>query len=207
VSASVNPILILFVHPRFEQSRVNRALLQAVDGVPGVVLHDLYETYPDFNIQVEREKALVETARIIIWQHPLYMYGAPALLKQWLDLVLEFGWAHGSGGDALKDKFALNVITTGGARESYQRGGRNRFTIGEFLAPFDQTASLCRMIYLPPFAIQGTYLLTDRQLDDYTARYRILLERLSTGDFQADTLHRWTFFNDWLAEEPESQAP
>ena len=161
----MNPILILFAHPRFEQSRINRALLRAVAGVPGVTIHDLYEHYPDFNIQVEREKALLASARIVIWQHPFYMYGAPALLKQWLDLVLEFGWAHGSGGDALQGKIAFNVVTTGGARESYQRTGRNRFTIGEFLVPFDQTASLCDMIYLPPFAVQGTYLLTDQQLD------------------------------------------
>lgn len=207
MSDSINQILILFAHPRFEQSRVNRALLQNIGRVPGVVIHDLYEAYPDFNIQVEREKASVESAGIVIWQHPLYMYGAPSLLKQWLDLVLEFGWAHGSGGDALKGKFALNVITTGGARESYQPSGRNRFTIGEFMAPFDQTASLCRMIYLPPFAVQGTYLLTDRQLDDHAAHYRTLLERLSAGDFQADALRRWAFLNDWLVGEPERQAP
>jgi len=207
VSDPVNPILILFIHPRFEQSRINRALVRAVADLPGVTLHDLYENYPDFNIQVEREKALLASSQIVIWQHPLYMYGAPALLKQWLDLVLEFGWAHGSGGDALKDKIALNVITSGGARESYQNNGRNHFTIGELLAPFHQTASLCKMTYLPPFVVQGTYLLTDQQLDRHAALYRNLLERLSRGDFQVEALRRFAFLNDWLEQGREGQTP
>ncbi|MDA8124817.1 MAG: NAD(P)H-dependent oxidoreductase [Deltaproteobacteria bacterium] len=203
----LNQILILFAHPRFEQSRINRALLRAAAGVPGVTVHDLYEEFPDFNIQVEQEKALLAKAQIVIWQHPLYMYGAPALLKQWLDLVLEFGWAHGKDGSALQGKIVFNVLTSGGARESYRRTGRNRFTIAELLAPFDQTASLCQMIYLPPFAVQGTYLLTDQELDDHAARYRRLLDRLAKGDFQADALKGRSFLNDWPDLALQGQTP
>ncbi len=199
-------ILILFAHPRFEMSRINRALLKEVRHLPGVTLHDLYEHYPDFNIDIEREKQLLSAHRIIIWHHPFYMYGAPALLKQWIDLVLEYGWAHGRGGDFLKDKIIFNVLTSGGTREVYSPKGYNRFTIREFLAPFEQTATLCKMIYLPPFAVQGTHLLTESQLAYHASLYRTLLERLSRGDFCIDAMKRFAFLNDWLRHEPEGET-
>lgn len=203
----VNNILILFAHPRFEKSWVNRSLLSGIDPMPSVTLHDLYERYPDFNVDVEQEKQLLAAHRIVIWHHPFYMYGAPALLKQWIDLVLEYGWAHGQGGDAVKDKIIFNVLTSGGTREVYAAGGYNRFTIREFLAPFDQTATLCKMIYLPPFVVQGTHLLTEAQLALHAALYRTLLERLSRGEFSVEAIRRFAFLNDWLNQvsgEPAS---
>jgi len=198
----MNPILILFAHPLFEKSRVNRALLSGVDQLPGVTLHDLYEHYPDFNVDIGKEQTLIAAHQIIIWHHPLYMYGAPALLKQWIDLVLEFGWAHGRGGDSLKGKIAFNTLTAGGSREVYATPGHNRFTLREFLAPFEQTAALCRMMYLPPFAVHGTHLLTEAQLKHHAALYRALLERLSEGSFGPETMRRFPLLNDWLEHAP-----
>lgn len=100
----MNNILILFAHPRFEKSKTNRALLKNIDRINGVTLNDLYEKYPDFNIDIDREKKLLLNHQIIIWQHPFYMYSAPALLKQWIDLLMEHGWAHGRGGTNLNNK-------------------------------------------------------------------------------------------------------
>ncbi|MCG6536952.1 MAG: NAD(P)H-dependent oxidoreductase, partial [Syntrophales bacterium LBB04] len=78
-------ILILFAHPRFEKSRANRMLLTGIEGLPGVALNDLYEQYPDFNIDVEREKTLLSGQDVVIWHNPFYMYSAPAMIKQWMD--------------------------------------------------------------------------------------------------------------------------
>ncbi len=200
-------ILILFAHPRFEKSRVNRALLDRIEEVPGVALRDLYELYPDFNIDAAREQAALAAHSIIVWHYPLYMYGAPALLKQWMDLVLENGWAHGHGGEALKGKFLLNTLTTGGTREGYAAGGYNRFALREFLVPFEQTAALCRMVYLPPFAVQGTYLLTETQLVRHASLYRTLLTRLARGDFDVEAMRRFEFLNDWLDSDPGGSKP
>jgi glutathione-regulated potassium-efflux system ancillary protein KefG len=197
----VNKILILFSHPRFEKSRVNRALLEGVDRMPQVTLHDLYERYPDFNVDIEQEQELMTAHEIIIWQHPFYMYGAPALLKQWIDLVLEYGWAHGRGGDSLRGKIIFNALTSGGSREVYRTDGYNRFTLREFLVPFDQTATLCKMIYLPPFAVQGTHLLTEAQLARHAALYHALLERLSRGDFSLESMRQFPLLNDWLDQD------
>jgi glutathione-regulated potassium-efflux system ancillary protein KefG len=203
----MNKILILFAHPRFEKSRASRALLKDIGQLPEVTLNDLYEKYADFNIDIEAEKALMTDHRIIVWHHPFYMYSAPALLKQWIDLVLEYGWAHGRGGEALKDKIIFTALTSGGTREVYAANGFNRFTIAEFLRPFEQAAVRCKMTYLPPFAVQGTHLLSEVELETHAAQYRTLLERLIRGDFSTDSMMRFPFLNDWLAHErglPES---
>jgi glutathione-regulated potassium-efflux system ancillary protein KefG len=200
-------VLILFAHPRYEKSRVNRALLSNLPASDDITLHDLYELYPDYNIDVEAEKELLLAHDILIWHHPFYMYGAPAILKQWLDLVLEYGWAHGAGGDFLKDKTAFNVISTGGTREAYGSDGFNRLTIREFLCPFEQTARLCKMTYLPPFAVQGTYRLTDEELARHAGDYVFLLGRLAAGAYDREEMERFDFLNDWIEDRQRIQTP
>ncbi len=193
-------VLILFAHPRLEKSRANSALLRHVPHLPNITFHDLYERYPDFNIDLEHEKHLLLEHDLIVWQHPFYWYSAPPLLKQWIDVVLEFGWAYGPGGNVLAGKLIFNLITSGGGREVYHREGRNRYTVGEFLVPFKQTATLCQMRYLPPFAVQGTHQLTDAQLEEYAVQYKHLLEILASRDFMPDEMCQWEFLNDWLAK-------
>jgi len=196
----MNNVLILFAHPRFEKSKTNLALLKGVDRIRGVTLNDLYEQYPDFNIDIEREKDLLLRHEVILWHHPFYMYSAPAMLRQWIDLVLEYGWAHGGKGNALEDKIVFNVLTAGGTRESFAANQYNRFTIREFLVPFEQTAFLCRMTYWPPWVIHGTYLLTDQQLAREVELYHQLLTRLTTGGLAGESIRRYDYLNDWLLE-------
>jgi glutathione-regulated potassium-efflux system ancillary protein KefG len=194
-------ILILFSHPRFEKSRANRALIEDIDKVEGVNCHDLYEEYPDFNINAGREKELLGNHQIIVWHFPFYTYSAPALLKQWMDVVLEYGWAHGSKGNALKDKIAFVALTAGGTRESYAANQHNQFTLREFLRPFEQAANLCKMIYLPPFAVHGTHMLTDQPLAAYADSYRWLLRKLTTGEYDTASISRFEYLNDWLSNK------
>lgn len=199
-------VLILFAHPRYEKSRVNRALLRALAGLENITVHDLYEEYPDFNIDVAREQKLLSAHDLIVWHYPLYLYGAPAIIKQWMDLVLEHGWAHGEGGNHLLGKPIFNVITSGGTRASFAADGFNRYTLAELLRPLEQATHLCRMRWLPPFAVQGTYRLSDAQLADYAARYRRLLPALAkTADFEP--LGKFELLNDWLADLMRKEQP
>ena len=55
-----------------------------------------------------------------------------------MDQVLEYGFAFGPDGNALKGKSLLSVITTGGSLESYTAQGHNRRAITEYLLPFRQ---------------------------------------------------------------------
>jgi glutathione-regulated potassium-efflux system ancillary protein KefG len=174
-------VLIVFAHPALERSRVNLHLFEAAGGLEGVTPHDLYDAYPEFDIDVRREQALLESHEVVVFQHPLYWYSAPAMLKQWQDLVLEHGWAYGRSGTALQGKRALHAITAGGREDSYQRDGSNRFTVSELLAPFEQTARLCGMLWLPPFAVHGTHLLTDDEIAGHADDYTRLLSGLRDG--------------------------
>lgn len=195
-----NKILIIFAHPRFETSANNYLLVGQVPAIPEITFHDLYEKYPDFNIDIEEEKKLLSEHNILIWHHPFYWYSSPPLLKQWIDLVLEFGWAYGPGGNALEGKTVFNCITVGGQRSAYSREGYNRFSLKELLTPFNQTAYLCKMTWLPPFAMHGTHRIRDEEKQLTAGQYGSLLRLLVKGDFSADDIMKYEYLNDWLAD-------
>jgi len=192
-------ILILFAHPALERSRVNHRLSEAVKNLDDVTFNDLYESYPDFDIDVEREQTLLVGHDIIVFQHPFYWYSTPAILKEWQDLVLEHGWAYGSGGDALRGKTLMNVITTGGTETTYCHEGRNQCTMRELLLPIEQTAVLCGMEFLPPFVVHGTHQLTDSQISEHAAAYRRTVVALREGTIDLDAARRLPRLNSGLA--------
>src|SRR5688572_21464047 len=97
-------ILLLFAHPALEKSRVHKTLLHRVEHLPNVTVNDLYQHYPFFDIDIQREQELLLTHDIYVFQHPLYWYSSPAIIKQWQDLVLEHGWAYGRHGRMLVGK-------------------------------------------------------------------------------------------------------
>ena len=186
VSMPSTRVLVLFAHPAFEKSRINRRLAAAAHSVAGVTFHDLYERYPDFHIDVAHEQGLLLAHDVIVFQHPFYWYSCPALLKEWLDLVLEHGFAYGARGTKLQGKHLLTAITAGGPAAAYTPEGYNHFTIRELLAPFEQTALLCGMRWLPPFVVHGAIRLTDpAAIERHAADYAALLTRLTEGKIPA----------------------
>ena len=189
-------ILILLAHPKLEDSRINKALVDAVKSLPNVTIHDLYENYPDFNIDIVREQEILFGHEVVIWQHPFYWYSAPPLMKQWIDLVLEYNWAYGPKAFALKNKTILNALSAGGSREVYCQGGRNNYTISEFLRPFEQTARLCGMNYLPPFAVMGANKIRGEQISKYTTEYVNLMNWLSSEEIRIGEKDNCQFVND-----------
>jgi glutathione-regulated potassium-efflux system ancillary protein KefG len=191
-------VLILFAHPALEKSTVHTRLIKHVGKLQGVTFHDLYEAYPDLDIDVLREQTLLLQHDIIIWQHPFYWYSSPAIIKQWQDLVLEHGWAYGTGGTALTGKKIFNAISCGGPRSAYIKGGRNRFSVREFLAPFDQTALLCKMTYWPPFAVHGTHKLTMEDIELQAMQYKQLLVLLTADRISEEECLQVDYLNDLL---------
>jgi glutathione-regulated potassium-efflux system ancillary protein KefG len=149
-----------------------------VSTLPGVTFHDLYEAYPHFDVDVRREQALLVSHDVIVLQHPFFWYSTPALLKQWQDLVLEHGWAYGTGGTALRGKRLLSAISAGGRESAYSRDGLNRLTVRELLAPIEQTARLCGLDVLPPFVVHGTHRMSEGDIEGAAADYRRLIEAL-----------------------------
>jgi glutathione-regulated potassium-efflux system ancillary protein KefF len=165
-------ILVVYAHPAPHRSLVNRRLAAAARTVPNVQVHDLYEAYPDFYIDVQHEQALLSNADLVVFQHPIQWYSMPALLKEWVDVVFEHGWAYGTGGNALRGKDYWLVATTGGTGDSYQETGQHGQTFSAFLPPFRQTALLCGMRWLQPHILHGAHQVNEADVTAYVETYR-----------------------------------
>jgi glutathione-regulated potassium-efflux system ancillary protein KefG len=196
-------VLILFAHPALQKSRVNRKLIATVRSLENVTVNDLYEEYPDFFVNVKREQELLLSHDVIVFQHPFYWYSCPALVKQWEDLVLQYGFAYGAHGTKLNGKWVLTAITTGGPASAYQRNGYNYFTIRELLTPFEQTVRLCGMVYLPPLVMSGTLAIkNEAEIAAYAALYRSAMESLRDGRFDASEFGQVHYLNEILQAFP-----
>jgi putative NADPH-quinone reductase len=172
-------ILVLFAHPSLGRSEANRPLAEAARAVAGVTFVDLYAEYPAFEIDVDREQARLRAHDVICFLHPLYWYSTPAILKEWQDLVLEHGFAYGSAGTALQGKLFFSALTAGGAEAAYCAEGYNHFSIRELLRPLEQTAMLCGMVYLPPFALFGARTAVEEgRIAAHVSAWTRLLEAL-----------------------------
>lgn len=181
----MSDIYILAAHPDWRASRINRQMLAAAHHAgASVTVTDLYSKYPDYFIDVAAEQAHMEAAKLVVMLHPIHWYSMPPLQKLWLDEVLTYGWAYGAAdashpthGRALRGKDLWLVATTGGADDSYRPDSYNRYFFDAFLPPYEQTAALCGMRFLPPLILHGAHT----QSDDAIAQHvQVFSERLKT---------------------------
>jgi glutathione-regulated potassium-efflux system ancillary protein KefF len=170
-------ILVLAAHPNWRESRVNTRLFAAAGDVAGVRVRDLYALYPDYDIDVAAEQQAVASASMIVMLHPIHWYSMPALFKLWLDEVLTYGWAYGPNGTALQGKDAWLVATTGGPESSYHPQSYNRYFFDAFLPPYEQTAALCGMRFLPPLLLHGAHRASEQEVADHT---QVFAQRLAS---------------------------
>jgi glutathione-regulated potassium-efflux system ancillary protein KefG len=185
-------------HPLFHKSRVNRELLRAVEDIDGITIRLMYDLYPDFHINVSEEQKLLLEHDVIVWQHPFYWYSSPSLLKEWIDIVFQHGFAYGREGKSLQGKKVMTAISAGGRREVYQEGGTPRYSIRQFLAPFEQTVSLCNMKYLPPFVVHGTHLLDQQDIEESGKDFRKVIQALRDDIFTEEELYDNEYLNDLI---------
>ncbi|GGG64686.1 NAD(P)H-dependent oxidoreductase [Paenibacillus radicis (ex Gao et al. 2016)] len=164
-------ILVIVTHPSFDQSRANRALINELSPYDNIDVHNLHDEYPDWNIDIEREQQLLTKYDRIVLQFPLFWYSTPPLLKKWLDDVLAYGWAYGTGGDNLKGKEFIVSTTAGGSEQDYRSSGSYEFTMNEFLRPLQVSVKYTDAIYLPEFVVYGTLKATDDQLSSEARKY------------------------------------
>lgn len=191
-------ILILFAHPAFQKSRINKIIIQGLHEIDGITLHDLYQAYPEMDIDINAEQKLVDEHDIIVFHHPFYWYSTPAILKEWQDLVLKHGWAYGSEGGMLKNKSMLQFITAGGEKQAYCKQGYNVFTVRQLLTPVEQMANLCKMNYLPPYVVHGTHSISKEEVIEHKKQYTELLSGLRDDTINMDDLANREYFNDYF---------
>ena len=170
-------ILVIVAHPSIEQSRANQRLMNTALQLAHVQVRDLYALYPDYLIDVAAEQAALESAKLVVWQHPIHWYGMTPMMKLYLDDVLAFNWAYGPAGDALRGKHLWLVASTGGPEHSYHPARYNRYLFDAFLPPYEQTAALCGLRFLQPMVLHGAHQLSDGALAEHAAVYA---QRLSS---------------------------
>lgn len=170
-------ITVVYAHPNQVASRANKALIRAIDGLPGVSISNLYAQYPDGKIDVMREQQRLLDSDLIILQFPFYWYNTTPLMKQWLDEVFLSGFAYGEEGNKLAGKSFMISITVG-SKQLYAK--QKGFTLPDLLKPFEFTAMYCKMQYQPPFVVE--FMLDDQELEQEAQAYATFLKQYVQGE-------------------------
>jgi putative NADPH-quinone reductase len=168
-----NKTLIIVAHPNLAESQIHAAwLARLAEASLPVSVRNIYQIYPDWDIDAASEQALLENHDRVFLQFPLYWYSVPPLLKKWLDEVFAYGWAYGPGGNKLTNKQIGLIVSTGSVASAYQRDGRIGHTLAELLRPMEQTIRFVGAHYLPLLALQGAnQTLTEETLDRSANKY------------------------------------
>lgn len=139
-------ILAVYAHP--SPKSFNKAILDVVVDVAAgkghnCAVHDLYasgfnpvlsgDDFEEFNRgrtpgDVKAAQDAVRNANVVVFIHPIWWFGVPAILKGWIDRVFSYGFAYGHDSRGIKpllaNKKAIIVNTAGGSEnESYQKTG------------------------------------------------------------------------------------
>lgn len=189
-SARPADTLVLFAHPNPRISRINRKLAEAAALIDGVDLDDLYETYPDFDIDVARERQRISAASLLVLVFPLQWYAAPALLKEWFDIVLADAWQRDRvrpSASGARRRCWL-VVSTGSSAADYAAGARHGRPLADFLAPYEQSARVCGMEWLEPLACYSAHDIDSAAVDAHVARFAERLRQLSGAPIAPQSL-------------------
>ncbi|MCX5189773.1 NAD(P)H-dependent oxidoreductase [Streptomyces sp. NPDC059837] len=174
----MSKVLLVVGHPDLSQSKANKALVDAVRELAHVTVHDLYATYPDFQIDVAAEQGLLADHDVIVFQHPVFWYNTTPLLKQWQDKVFTLGWAFTMDGSPSKlvGKKAIVAVTAGVPAEHYTPEGANKTTLETLLSSWEATLRLCQFDIQPMVKLYGTaFGLSDQDLATAGKQYNALL--------------------------------
>ncbi|WP_208559856.1 NAD(P)H-dependent oxidoreductase [Marinilactibacillus kalidii] len=155
--------LVIISHPTLDESSSQQFLVQSFPESENVTLHHLEKNYPDEEIDVQKEQALLKNHDRILFQFPFYWYSSPPLLKKWQDEVLEEHFAFGHRGNQLNGKAFGLILVIGVAEKEYQTGGLEGFSISELTKPYQAVARKTGMHYLKPLEIYQFPYMTEEE--------------------------------------------
>ena len=154
-------VILYYIHPGQQHSHTNRQMQNAAGQIENIERVDLYHEYPRFNINIDKEQQRLVEHDVVVLQFPVFWYSGPSLLKEWIDLVLEYGFAYGSNGNSLTGKKLVLAVTAGGPEYAYSPEGYQNHSLRTFLTPFQQTATLCKMEFTPPYVLYNSLQTED----------------------------------------------
>lgn len=153
--------LIILAHPLYADSIANKAVMESLQQSDlDLEIRDIHQLYPDQNINVLAEQQALLRHDVVIFQHPMYWFNVPSILKQWMDSVLSYQFAYGSEGDKLKGKKFLHSLTIG------QDEQRMESKIESLLSPIRESINYIQMNYLGAFPLYDIATLTGNTPDE-----------------------------------------
>ena len=193
-----NKILILFAHPLYEKSRVNQILNSYIPSSEYITFHDLYEEYPEFEIDIPREQQLILSHDVIIWQHPMYWYSCPALLKQWMDMVLHFKGKNDLEIHQLQGKAVFQVMSIGDQQKTLLDDSPDTTPISQYLIPFKRVVEFSNMLYLPPFLVRIPKMSSVEDIHQKGKYYQYILEAIISNFVSSREMLQFETLNEWI---------
>jgi NAD(P)H dehydrogenase (quinone) len=140
------------------------------------------------DVMAEQQKLLWADAVILTF--PLWWFGAPAILKGWVERVYARGFAYGvgqHGGDRWGDRYgegtlagrrAMVVVSIGGREPHYSERGING-RLDEILWPIQHGQLFYPgMNVMPPFPIYQSDRLSEERWVEVAAAFKVRMENL-----------------------------
>lgn len=166
--------LLILAHPYYAQSIANKAIVEElVKTYPDLEVRDIFQLYPDYQIDVSAEQEALLRHDTIILQYPMFWFNMPAILKLWFDEVFTYQFAYGSQGDKLKDKKVIISMTVG-QKEADMVNDRENL-IDSFLKAVQYSIQYTQM------QLSATYLLYDVSPLSGNPESKIKLEAIKHG--------------------------
>ena len=116
---------MILAHPKIEESIGNKVISEIVAKESNIIVRDLHQLYPNFKIDVKAEQEALMEVETIVFQYPLYWYSTPAILKEWIDQVFQYGFAFGHD-SILNNKKIIASITIGSPEAQYPKEVREK---------------------------------------------------------------------------------
>jgi len=145
-------VLVLVAHPDMQKSTANAALAKAASEVEGVQVINVY----DYPVTPEAYKEVVTRAKAIVYQFPFWWMSAPHVMKQWTDEVF-MAFSQAEPESLVKGKRMMVCCTTGSPADAYQHGARNKYTVEEYLRPYEGQANHAEMIWEKPLHVGSQF--------------------------------------------------
>ena len=133
--------LIILAHPNIDESIGNQIITEFVNKEENISVKHLDKLYPNFEIDIKAEQDALMGVDNIVFQYPLYWYSTPAILKEWIDQVFQYGFAFGQN-SILNDKNIIASITVGSPEHLYPNE-----VLEKILFPIKGLTDYCKLNY------------------------------------------------------------
>ena len=169
--------IVYIAHPDLATSSSQQFLLSSGTHITDATFVDLQAEFDQtghFDFEGEQNR-LLEYDRVVFQFH-LYWYQAPAIMKVWLDAVLEDRQSNATFARKMAQKELGIVVVAGVKAEHYQAGGREKRTLSELLSSYEVVANYFGMTYLPIFSVHQFAYMSELEKMELMYQYGCYLE-------------------------------